>query len=49
MEEGEGPDHFTLQGMVHTHCHMLTPHHSSRENTGPKMYFTQKPVNLVSE
>lgn len=29
MEEGEGPDRFTLQGMVHTHCHMLTPHHSS--------------------
>lgn len=29
MEEGEGPDRFTLQGMVHTHCHVLTPHHSS--------------------
>lgn len=29
MEEGESPDRFTLQGMVHTHCHMLIPHHSS--------------------
>lgn len=51
VEEGEGPDHFTLQDTLHTHCRMLTPHHASlpEKTQDSEMHFTQKPINLVSE
>lgn len=50
MEKEEGPDHFTLQDTLHTHCRMLTPHHASlpEKTQDSENAFHSEASNLVS-